>query len=169
MEHKSGWKIATISLIVAFALVGSALGAMLWINSSELSSARVSLALSQDTLEDVSAQLTDKSEQLSDLQDKYPLNDFDSYSQLSSWASGHLKSYIYSDDLSEFSAACSVVEEAMAEGLLVWVDRDTYAGFMYTWCCAFADGALYFWCSHVTHYDGLEQVYGLYRASHSSF
>jgi len=163
------WKTIAIVFIVLFLIVGSGLGVLLWMNSNQLSVVRASLTQSQSELADTSAQLADTSAQLSDIQSKYPLRSFGSYAQLSDWASSHLTSYTYSDDLAEFNVACGIAAEAMNEGLLVWVDFDRTSDFVYTYCCAFVGNSMYFWTPHTTYYDGLQKVYDLYRLSSPSY
>ena len=163
------WKTLAIVFIVLLVIVGSSLGVLLWRNSNELSDARTSLAQSQSELAEKSAQLAEASAQLADIQSKYPLRNFDSYAQLSNWASANLLSYDYADDLDEFNAACSVAEKAMTEGLSVWVDYDATTDYIYTYCCAFVGDTLYFWCTHRTYYDGIKEEHSLYRLSSSSY
>ena len=157
------WKTIAIVFIVLLVIVGSGLGVLLWMNSNELSDVRTSLAQSQ-------SELAEKSAQLADIQSRYPLRSFDSYAQLSAWASANLQLYEYADDLDEFNAACSIANKAMNEGLLVWVDfdRSCTSAFTFTYCCAFVGNSLYFWCPHRDHYSGIHEVIDLYRLSSST-
>jgi hypothetical protein len=161
------WKPIAIAFIVLLVIVGSGLGVLLWTNSNELNDARTSLAQSQSELAEKSAQLIGVSAQLADIQSKYPLRSFGSYAELRDWASANLMSYDYEDDLDEFNAAYSVAEEAMDEGLLVWVDFDRGTSYTFTYCCAFVRNSLYFWCVHTKFYDGVKEVEDLYRLSSS--
>lgn len=163
------WKTIAIVFIVLLVVVSSGLGVLLWRNSTALNDARTSLAQSQTELAEKSVQLAEESAQLADIQSKYPLRTFDSYGQLSAWATANLKLYAYADDLDEFNAACSVANTAMDEGLLVWVDfdRSCTSEFTFTYCCAFVGNSLYYWCPHTEYYSGLREVSDLYRLSSS--
>jgi hypothetical protein len=161
------WKTIAIVFIVLLVIVGSGLGVLLWMNSNELSDVRTSLAQTQSELTEKSGELAEKSAQLADIQSKYPLRNFGSYTELSNWADAHLRSYSYTDDLDEFNAACDIANEAMNEGLLVWVDFDRGEYYTFTYCCAFVGNTLYFWCPHSTYYDGIKKVTDLYRVSSS--
>ena len=159
------WKTIAIAFIVLLVTVGSGLGFLLWSNSNELSDARTSLAQTQSELAEKSTQLAEESAQLADIQSKYPLRSFDSYAQLSDWATANLISYAYSDDNAEFNVACAIANKAMNEGLLVWVDydRSCTTDFTFTYCCAFVGNSLYYWCPHTEYSDGLRDVTDLYR------
>jgi len=163
------WKTIAIVFIVLLVTVGSGLGFLLSRNSNELSDARTSLAQTQSELAEKSTQLAEESAQLADIQSKYPLRSFDSYAQLSDWATANLISYAYSDDNAEFNAACSIANKAMNEGLLVWVDydRSCTSDYTFTYCCAFVGNSLYFWVPHTEYYDGLSHVTDLYIVSSS--
>ena len=163
------WKTIAIVFIVLLVTVGSGLGFLLWRNSNELSDARTSLAQTQSELAEKSTQLAEDSAQLADIQSKYPLRSFDSYAQLSDWATANLRSYAYADDNAEFNVACSIANKAMNEGLLVWVDfdRSCTTEFTFTYCCAFVGNSLYYWCPHTDYYSGMHEITDLYRVSSS--
>ncbi|RAL69746.1 hypothetical protein C1G87_0844 [Dehalococcoides mccartyi] len=111
------------------------------------------LAAAQSTIQDVNnqlslseAQLATTEDELSAIQAKYPLRNFESLNKLQLWASSHKQTeYSYADD--QYATALRVQKAAMEDGYLVsacisWGHAD---GYSYILCEAMVGTTVYYW------------------------